>query len=369
MGIWRMIGAGMQCVARPLHAPVGPIHFQLEPFVGCNLTCLTCQVPAYERTQRMTLDQFRTIFDKVRPLRIGLSGAGEPMLNKDLLPMVRHAKQGGAKVLTTTNFSIASDRLEDILDSGLDLIKVSLDAAQPETYTAIRGKDLLGQITEDLRRLNELKRRRGQATPYVRLQFVIQHGNLDEIEELVPLAQRVSADSVYYQTLSTLLIPERKDELSAGVSPLLLGPALARAQAAADAAGIGTNAALIAKDIERYWAMRYDRADKPGPPQRVCLLPWFSIYVTVEGDVQPCCSFGGSREAMLGSLLTQSLEEVWNGDGFRDLRRRAKQRKLCWEVCCQCLPNRLRDFASLSSVLPGFFPARGGKRAADGGMD
>jgi len=217
--LWLMFRTGLTVLRKPLVVPTRPLHFQLEPVIGCNLRCRMCQVPDYppERRANMTADCFRNIFDQIRPLRVALSGAGEPFLNPDLLAIVRHAKAGGAAVLTTTNFSLCAGKAEEIVDSGLNLIKVSLDAARPETYLKIRGRDFFDRIIPGIEELQRIKEKKRSATPFLRLQFVLQSENLGEIVEMVALAHRLKADSMYFQPLETVAVQNRKEELSRGV--------------------------------------------------------------------------------------------------------------------------------------------------------
>ncbi len=356
----RMASAGLTVLRRPLRARTRPLHFQLEPMVGCNLRCRTCQVPDYppERRAHMSLDRFRHIFDQVRPIKVALSGSGEPFLNPQLLDIVRHAKAGGASVLTTTNFTLVEKRLDEIVESGLDLIKISVDAVAPQTYERIRGRDFLERIHANIAALQEAKRRRGSATPFVRLQFVLQADNLDETEELIPCAKRLGADSVYYQPLETLLVPDRKDALTRGVEFERLQARLASAAARAREARIATNAGVLLRSLPFYYR-KYQPGVPPDPPTRVCLLPWFSLYLNVFGDVRPCCSFAEGDVVSLGNVFEQSFEAIWNGEKYRDFRRRSRERRLTYTICRNCIPNRLRDFVSLSSVLPGFLSTGG----------
>ena len=47
------------------------------------------------------------------------------------------------------------------------------------------------------------------------------------------------------------------------------------------------------------------------PKRELCLNPWLSVVVQVDGDVVPCClSFG--KEIVYGNLNEQSLEEIWH---------------------------------------------------------
>ena len=357
---FRMMRTAWTITRKPLVVNTPPLHFQLEPAIGCNLLCKTCQVPGYDETRVMPLDKFAHAFDQIRPLRIGLSGAGEPFLNKDMVAIVRHAKQGGANVLTTTNFTMCGKVLEDLVRAGLNLIKISLDAATPETYLNIRGKDFFGRILEDLRRLQEIKRELGSETPYVRLQFVLQHDNLDEIPSLPRLAHEVGADSIYYQPLETLLIPDRKGELTEGVTYEDLERRLTEAREVARDLGVGSNLDVLLRSLPSYFR-KYEKGVPEDPPSRVCLLPWFSCYITVDGGVRPCCSFGEGETLFMGNLFEEPFEQIWNNEKYRAFRRAALDRELRYKVCRNCTPNRLRDFVSLSAVLPGFFGSKGGE--------
>jgi hypothetical protein len=48
-----------------------------------------------------------------------------------------------------------------------------------------------------------------------------------------------------------------------------------------------------------------------------CTVPWDATYVASDGTVFPCCIMG----LRMGSLLTESWEDIWNGPMYRHLRR------------------------------------------------
>ncbi len=357
--LWRMTRTGLTVLRRPLAVRTRPLHFQLEPATGCNLKCQMCQVPSYtpEQCKNMSLDQFKHIFDQIKPLRIALSGAGEPFLNPELLGIIRYARAGGASVLTTTNFTLVSNKIEDIVSSGLSLIKVSLDAVMPETYKKIRGLDLFNRIIANIQEMQRVKRKRQLSSPCLRLQFVLQHDNLGEIVPMVDLAHRLQADAVYFQPLETLLIPDRKDELTRGVEYEDLRRRLTAAHERAKELDVETNAGVLVRSLASYFR-KYQPGLPPDPPQRVCLLPWFSLYITVTGDVRPCCSFGEGETLVLGNLFEETFGDIWNGQKYRKLRRQALDRTLYYDVCRNCTPNRFRDWVRLAGVLPGFLSGK-----------
>lgn len=57
---------------------------------------------------------------------------------------------------------------------------------------------------------------------------------------------------------------------------------------------------------------------------KFCILPWLHAHVLPNGDVLPCCAVAvGSLS--LGNVRQSPLSEIWNGAGFRDMRRRMCQ--------------------------------------------
>ena len=353
--LWRMSRTGLTVLRKPLRVKTPPLHFQLEPATGCNLKCRMCQVPDYtpEQCKNMTFEQFKRVFDQTRPIKVALSGAGEPFLNPDLIGFIRYASRNGASVLTTTNFTLCTEKIEEIVDSGLSLIKVSLDATRPETYKKIRGRDFFERIIRDVGELQRIKKHKNSPTPFVRLQFVLQADSINETVDMVDLAHKLRANSVYFQPLETLLVPDRKDSLTRGITYDDLRKRLADAGDRATELNIGTNAGLLVRSLHSYFR-KYEPGIPNEPPRRVCLMPWFSLYVTVDGNVRPCCSFGEGETLVLGNIFEQDFSEIWNNEKYRAFRRQSIERNLQYTVCRNCTPNRLRDFVRLSSVLPGF---------------
>jgi radical SAM protein with 4Fe4S-binding SPASM domain len=66
-------------------------------------------------------------------------------------------------------------------------------------------------------------------------------------------------------------------------------------------------------------------ASRTDQPWSACRRPWSLAYVTVHGNVLPCCiapwitnDYDG---IILGNLYKQSLEEIWWGERYRTFRR------------------------------------------------
>src|SRR5215813_14860345 len=145
----------------------------LETTNRCNLLCTTCP-RTYEELEPpadMSWELFTSIVDQVPHLqRAVLHGVGEPMLVKNLPRMVRYLKDRGTYVLFNTNGTVLTPRKgRELSESGLDELRVSLDAADARTFVLIRGKDYFNRIVRNVRAFTEMQAREGLERPRVSL--------------------------------------------------------------------------------------------------------------------------------------------------------------------------------------------------------
>ena len=122
-----------------------PVCLYLEVTNRCNLLCETCPrtFEALEPPADMSWEMFTRIVDQVPGVkRVVLHGVGEPMLVKHLPDMVRYLKARGTHVLFNTNGTLlAPKKHREIIETGLNELRVSLDAAEAATFMKVRGKD------------------------------------------------------------------------------------------------------------------------------------------------------------------------------------------------------------------------------------
>ena len=100
--------------------------------------------------------------------RAVLHGVGEPMLVKNLPQMVRYLKDRGIYTLFNTNGTLLTERNgRAMIEAGLDEMRVSLDASNPTSYLAVRGKNYFARILHNVKRFRETQEREGHALPKV----------------------------------------------------------------------------------------------------------------------------------------------------------------------------------------------------------
>ena len=135
----------------------------LEATNRCNLPCTTCPrtYEELEPEKDMSFELFTRIVDQFASVkRVVLHGVGEPMMVKDLPRMVAYLKARGVYVLFNTNGTLLKvKKSRELIEAGLDELRVSLDAAEAGAYAKIRGRDMFDAILRNLRGFLALSRR------------------------------------------------------------------------------------------------------------------------------------------------------------------------------------------------------------------
>jgi MoaA/NifB/PqqE/SkfB family radical SAM enzyme len=301
-----------------------PAELYLETTNRCNLQCRTC--PQFwgmdEDPADLTPDQVARIlaqFDGVR--RVVLHGIGEPLLNKDLFSIVRAVKERGSYALFNTNGLLLRGRvLGQMALSGLDELRVSVDSASPGTYTRVRGVDGLSRIIENIRRLDATKSNLGVTTPKISLWITGMKMNVQELPALVQVAADIGVREVYLQRLvfSGRGLAVQDEALYRRADSDELG-AVRDAEQLAEALGV-----VLRGSGEASSGSLLPSPDGAGS-YRACRRPWTLMYVTANGNVLACCiaPFTGFpyESIVLGNILEQTAEEIWNGPRYQAWRR------------------------------------------------
>jgi MoaA/NifB/PqqE/SkfB family radical SAM enzyme len=182
-----------------------PVCVYLEVTNRCNLLCETCPrtFEALEPPGDMSWELFTSIVDQLPGLaRAVLHGVGEPMMVKNLPRMIRYLKDRGVYVLFNTNGTLlAPKKRQELIDTGLDELRVSLDAADAERFFKVRGKRMFDRIVRNVGEFATLQREIGAATPRVSLWLTGLKETVDQLPDFVRLAARIGVHEVYLQRL------------------------------------------------------------------------------------------------------------------------------------------------------------------------
>ena len=306
-------------------AEASPVCLYLEVTNRCNLLCETCPrtFETLEPPADMSWSLFTRIVDQYPNIaRVVLHGVGEPMLVRDLPRMIRYLKDRGTYVLFNTNGTLLQPRkFPSIVESGLDELRVSLDAADRETYFKVRGKNFFQRIVRDVGRFVAYQREVGAEAPRVSLWLTGLKETVAQLPDFVRLAARIGVREVYLQRLvfddagfgmarpeSSLFEQTRADEQAAVDAAQALGQELG---VKLDASGA----------TEPGLSLKRNQEDQPWS---ACRRPWSLMYFTAHGRALPCCiaPFSARDYATytLGDATQQSLRDIWNGARYQDFR-------------------------------------------------
>jgi hypothetical protein len=225
-------------------------------------------------------------------------------------------------VLFNTNCTLLSPKKQQaMIDTGLDELRVALDAADARTFLAVRGKNFFERIVRNVRGFTELQRATGAASPRVSLWLTGLKETIEQLPAFVRLAESMGVREVYLQRLVY-------DEAGYG---------LARPESTlfetlrADGRARSEDGAALARDLGI--ALDASGATEPGlslkrqdatQPWSACRRPWSLMYFTAHGRALPCCmapfSARGYDSYTLGDATQQTLREIWNGAAYQDFR-------------------------------------------------
>src|SRR5947209_17534746 len=176
-------------------AEAEPVCLYLETTNRCNLLCTTCPrtFEALEPAGDMSWELFTGIVDQFPNIaRVVLHGVGEPMMVRSLPRMIRYLKRRGTYVLFNTNGTLLSPKKgRELIDSGLDELRVSLDAAEPEAFKLVRGRDMFHRIVRNVRAFRAMQRELGAQLPRVSLWLTGLKETVDQLRDFVRLARDI----------------------------------------------------------------------------------------------------------------------------------------------------------------------------------
>lgn len=270
----------------------------------CNLKCVMCPYHSSLLKQNHTTRFFQgnksMPWEMMERLAKDCGAAGisilvgsieEPLLHPKLIEFIQICRQQGVpKVHLTTNGQLLNqDYAEKLLKAGLTSIDISIDAANPDTYLAIRGANL-SRVESNV--INFLAiRDKLNVSCEVRVSFV-RNQKVTKEEEQKFLNNWVSKVNGVF-ILNVAEYQEKNMKLAK------------------------TNQA-VESSLQYY--------QKQAQGRWPCLFPFIEMAVLPDGRIYYCIEtlfrLGFDKEIeSLGDYNKQTLQEIWSGDLFQKLRQ------------------------------------------------
>ncbi|MCX7748461.1 MAG: SPASM domain-containing protein [Clostridia bacterium] len=260
-----------------------PKYFVVETINACNASCIMCPMSTREKRTVKSMDSmlFDKFADEVKLYAdwiesVCLNKDNEPTLDNGLAGKIRKLKDAGIKHVTiSTNAQLLTPVLiQSLIDSGLDDIKISLNALHKETYEKInKGLDYNKVISNTLELIRQKKQFKWKLA--ICLRMVVQDENQSEVEEWLDFwSEKLGTGDKAYalpkHSWGNQLFEENKDKMR-----------------------------LFEK--------------KP------CVSPFSTMLIDVEGRVCLCC-IDHETKFFMGDFSKQSIKEIWTGENFNKVR-------------------------------------------------
>jgi len=259
---------------------------------GCNYSCTMC--PQDKRTggrdkrflQKMSLLEFE---DNVRDcakhgLRVvNLEGSGEPTLARNLDEYIKIVKKYNALAFCFSNgYRMFGRYMKKCVDAGLDFYRFSMIGYDTNKYNEMMHNRIGGNfdmICENIMEMQDYVEKSGSDCVVATYHLITDTDNQEEeLEKYKELVKRLGVKSEIWRM--------------------------------------------------HNWSGVYDNKDKRSGKINTCGRP-FSPDVVIRaggldgqrGAVAPCCQvLGRDEEAVLGHTSVNTIEEIWNGPAYTELR-------------------------------------------------
>ncbi len=172
---------------------------------GCNLACRHCWLaPEFQKNGRtgghLDFEILKQAVEEAIPL--GLSSAkltgGEPLLHPDFVKIVDYLAEKEIAVTIETNGMLMTRELASHLkQSSTWFVSVSIDGANPETHNSFRG------VKGSFQKANQAVKDLAEVGFQPQVIMSIHRGNIDQIEDLIILAQELGAGSVKFNLIQS----------------------------------------------------------------------------------------------------------------------------------------------------------------------
>jgi len=321
--------------------PAGPFEIVWGFTYQCNLRCKHCYENAGGKKRlELSTEQAEQVLDILSKVAgVGLSAlsfsGGEPLARKDFFELAAYAKRRIPYVSIASNGTlITKDNAKRIKDAGVDYVEISIDGASPQVHDEFRG--VPGAFERTIQGVKNCVEE-GIDTC---IATVLHRDNFAETEKIIGLAMELDVRLMHFNYIPTgrarehveldltpderfhvlqtigkeiisLYLQAKEEELKRGKSSVKVDRFFSTCPQYAS-----VTKGLSQKFGEKFMVEAHYAAKK-GIENVADFLGGCGagrLYCCLEpnGDIKPCVFFPTNKDTVLGNILKDSFEEIWD---------------------------------------------------------
>ncbi len=282
-----------------------PVYIEISPIGACNHRCTYCALDYMEYNPRsldtQILKKRLSEMGSLGVKSIMYAGEGEPLLHKDISEIINHTKRSGIDAAVTSNGVLFTDKVFEACLESITWIKISINAACPETYSKIHRtkEEDFGKVIDNISKAVKFRESRRLAST-IGMQMILLPENVNEAVSLAKKAKEIGADYLVIKSYSQHFksITKKYADFKYG-NYLTMNEELKKVSD------------KNFKVIFRENAMK--KLEEGRAYKRCMALPFWS-YIDSGGGLWGCSAFLNDERFLFGNINENTFEEVWKGE-------------------------------------------------------
>ena len=310
-----------------------PFYICLDPSDRCQLRCPTCPTGIENESRRqkdggttvyraerkiLSTDLCRSLLDELGDtlFLVNFYNFGEPFLNSRLHEMIQLTteKEIASEVHSNLSLKLSDQRIDEVLDAGIDRLSASVDGFSQEAYERHRVGGNVKLVRENLERLAKSRDRLGLDTQIIYKFLVFKH-NEHEIDDARRFAQDIGIEFAVGDAFihDSSWLPSHREHESPYYSEEHVAGMFKRWEEA------GRGDYFFEHERHPFWNLLPREFESILP--KACGWHYGISVVTAGGPVSPCCSVSKDKddfETVVPGVVT--FNDIWKGDHYRKSR-------------------------------------------------
>jgi len=324
----------------------------------CNLRCKMCgqwgetgynlNKPKEVINEVVPLETYKKMVDDVSHIKpIIYIWGGEPFLYDDIMPLVAYMKEKKLLVSLVTNGMKLEPHAEEIVDTGWDVLMLSLDGPR-EIHDEISGvKGCFNKLQAGVNAVQKFRKEKNRTLPYIMVFITITKENAPLLPDIMQIGEEIGVDSmiIYYSWFTTqeigkkhvAIMQEKLDctpEAWKGylfnhdVDVEVLQESVKKIKSTKYSFPYMFLPDLSIDDIPVYYR---DPSKMFG--YNNCVAPWLTAEIMPNGDVAPCRDY---PDYIVGNIREEGIVDIFNGERFRKFRKALRDCGGLFPICARC---------------------------------